>query len=85
MDCYEAENVVEARFVADRLIEEGVPAVAATHDINLTLGGFFPRVWGYGPRVRVRPDDLPRALAWVADFRRRKAKLSAKPPADDEE
>jgi hypothetical protein len=85
LDCYEAENIVEAKFVADRLVEEGIPAVAATHDINLTLGGFIPRAWGYGPRVRVRPDDLPRALAWVADYRRRKSKSGPKPPADDDD
>jgi len=70
--CYKAANVVEAKFVADRLHEAGIPAVADTHDMNLVLGGFQPRVWGYGPGVRVVPKDLPRALAWVEDYQARR-------------
>lgn len=69
-ECYMAENVVEAKFVADRLMENGIPAVAGDVDMNMMLGGFQPRQWGYGPRVRVRRDDLPKALAWIDDYRR---------------
>jgi hypothetical protein len=25
-------------------------------------------MWGYGPKVRVRPKDLPRAQAWLKAY-----------------
>ena len=75
VECYKAENVIEAKFIADRLNEAGIPAVADTHDMNLALGGLQPRAWGYGPGVRVVPKDLPRALVWVEGYQaRRKGK-----------
>lgn len=66
--CYMASNTIEAKFVADRLTELGIPALADSHDINLTLGGFQPGLWGYGPCVRVRPEDLPKAQAWLRTY-----------------
>lgn len=72
--CHAAANTVEAKFIADRLSESGIPAIADEHDMNLTLGGLQPWMWGYGPRVRVRPDDLSRALAWVKDYKQRQKK-----------
>jgi hypothetical protein len=68
-ECYEAQSVTEAEFVAARLREEGIPAVADHHDNNTFLGGWRPTQWGYGPRVRVRPVDLERAVAWVGAYR----------------
>ena len=65
-ECFLAGNVTEARFVADRLMEQGIPAVADTHDGNAVVGG------GHGPRVRVLPKDVPRARAWVMAYEERR-------------
>jgi hypothetical protein len=67
-ECYMAGDTIEAKFIADRLMEEGIPAISDTHDINSMMGGFKPQMWGYGPKVRVKPEDLPRALAWVKRY-----------------
>ncbi len=78
VECYMAANTVEAKFVADRLAEEGIPALADCQDINLLLGGFQPRMWGYGPKVRIRPEDLPRAQEWLSDYVQRKRSADGK-------
>jgi hypothetical protein len=64
--CYIASNPTEAKFIADELMEQGIPAIADKIDINVVMGG------GYGPKVRVRQDDLPRALAWLKDYEQRR-------------
>ncbi len=69
--CYMARNTVEAKFIADRLMEQGIPAVADETDVNMLMGGFQPQLWGYGPKVRVRQDDLAKAQAWIKDFEQR--------------
>jgi hypothetical protein len=75
VECYMASNPTEAKFVADRLTEEGIPALADRQDINMVMGGFKPQMWGYGPKVRIRPKDLPRAKAWLEAYEQhRKAK-----------
>jgi hypothetical protein len=71
VECYMAKNTIEAKFVADQLMEQGIPAIADKIDINLVMGGFRPEMWGYGPKVRVRKDDLPRALSWLKSYDRR--------------
>ncbi|WP_406694220.1 hypothetical protein V5E97_24430 [Singulisphaera sp. Ch08] len=68
VQCYMAENAIEAKFLADRLSEQGIPALADKHDLNTMLGGFQPQLWGNGPCVRVRPEDLPRAVAWLKEY-----------------
>ena len=68
VEVHMAENVVEAKFLADRLVEQGIPAVADTHDSNLFLGGWKPTMWGYGPKIRVRPEDALRARGWVEAY-----------------
>jgi hypothetical protein len=65
VECYMASNTIEAKFVADQLMEQGIPALADRMDINLVMGGWKPTVWGYGPKVRVRPEDLGRAEEWL--------------------
>ena len=72
VECHMASSTVEAKFIADRLTEEGIPALADRQDINMTLGGFQPQLWGYGPKVRIRAKDLPRAQNWLKDFEARK-------------
>ena len=71
-ECFMAESTIEAKFVADRLMEQGIPAVADSHDINMVMGGFRPLMWGYGPKVRVLPKDLIRARTWVIDYEKRR-------------
>ena len=71
VECYMAGNPIEAKFIADQLMEQGIPAIADKIDINMTLGGFQPKLWGYGPKVRVRQDDLPRALTWLKTYEQR--------------
>ena len=68
VQCYMAQSVIEAKFLADRLVEEGIPALADKHDLNMMLGGWRPELWNNGPCVRVRPEDLPRAVAWLKDY-----------------
>ncbi len=78
-ECYTAESTIEAKFVADRLLEEGIPAVSDTHDINMAMGGLNPSLWGYGPKVRVQPKDLTRARTWVAAYlKQRKVRKEGK-------
>jgi hypothetical protein len=72
VECYMAGDTMEAKFVADQLTEQGIPAIADKVDINLVMGGFKPQMWGYGPKVRIRPDDLPRAQAWLKDYEHRR-------------
>jgi len=66
--CYMAQSVIEAKFLADRLTEQGIPALADKHDLNLMLGGWKPELWNNGPCVRVRPEDLERAAAWLREY-----------------
>ena len=72
VECYMAADTIEAKFVADRLTEQGIPAIADRQDINMVMGGFRPQMWGYGPKVRIRPKDLPRASAWLQEYERLK-------------
>ena len=65
VECTIAANTIEAKFIADRLTEEGIPALADRQDINMVMGGLRPEMWGYGPKVRIHPKDLPRAKAWL--------------------
>jgi hypothetical protein len=68
VECYMASNTIEAKFIADQLMEQGIPAIADKVDINMVMGGFQPQMWGYGPKVRIRQDDLPRAQAWLKGY-----------------
>ncbi len=68
VECYMAASTIEAKFVADRLTEQGIPAIADRQDINMVMGGFRPQMWGYGPKVRIRPKDVQRASAWLQEY-----------------
>ncbi|HEX8200918.1 MAG TPA: DUF2007 domain-containing protein [Isosphaeraceae bacterium] len=71
VECYVAHDTIEAQFLADRLLEQGIPAVADHRDMNTMLGGWKPDMWGYGPRVRVRAEDAERARAWLVAYDQR--------------
>jgi hypothetical protein len=68
VECYMASDTVEAKFVADRLMEQGIAAVADRHDINRLMGAGALS----GPKVRVRPEDAGRAEVWLKSYRQRR-------------
>ncbi|MBX6313805.1 MAG: hypothetical protein IRY99_12940 [Isosphaeraceae bacterium] len=69
VECYQAISLMEAQFLANKLNEEGIPAVADTQDFQDALG-----TWDGNPRVYCRARDLDRARAWLRDYdTRRKA------------
>jgi hypothetical protein len=69
VECYMALDLMEAKFLADQLSDQGIPAMSDTHDMHDALGSM-----NSAPRVRVRTEDLPRARAWLEAYdRQRKA------------
>ena len=66
VECYWALDLMQAKFLADRLTESGIPAMADTHDLHDAMGSMSS-----GPRVWVRAGDLARAKAWLEDYDRR--------------
>ncbi|APW59495.1 DUF2007 domain-containing protein [Paludisphaera borealis] len=68
VECYTAGNAVEAKFIADRLREEGIPAIADRIDVNMAMGGIHPQMWGCGPKIRVRRIDLSKTQAWLKGY-----------------
>ncbi len=60
VECYWAIDVMQAKFLADQLTDNGIPAVADLHDMHDALGSMSS-----GPRVWVRAEDLARAKAWL--------------------
>lgn len=60
VECYWALDLMQAKFLADQLTDDGIPAVSDLHDMHDALGSMRS-----GPRVWVRVEDLPRARAWL--------------------
>jgi hypothetical protein len=67
VECYQALTLMEAKFLADQLTAQGIPALSDTQDFQDSLGA-----WGGNPRVYCRADDLPRARAWLAQYEERR-------------
>jgi hypothetical protein len=65
--CYQAYSLMEAKFLADQLSEEGIPAMSDTQDLQDALGTMEGN-----PRVYVRAADYPRARAWLVAYEARK-------------
>jgi hypothetical protein len=72
VECYWAGDVYEAFFLAGQLVQEGIPAAADALDLRLVFGGLVPAGPYFGPRVRVRAEDLPRARSWLAGYEQRR-------------
>jgi Putative prokaryotic signal transducing protein len=68
VECYRALDLMQAKFLADKLVEQGIPAIADTEDMHAELGSMSS-----GPRVWVRSVDLPRARAWLEEYDRHHA------------
>jgi hypothetical protein len=60
VECYWALDIMQAKFLADQLTDNGIPAVSDLHDMHDALGSMSS-----GPRVWVRTADLERARAWL--------------------
>ena len=74
-ECYWAGDPFEAMFLAGQLAREGIPATADAWDLRIVFAGLFGLVSAgpyFGPRVRVRAADLPRARTWLADYEQRR-------------
>lgn len=65
--CYQAGSLPESKFLADELIQRGVPAMSDTIDLQDALG-----VWDGNPRVYCRKGDLERARAFLREYDDRK-------------
>ena len=63
VECYWARDLMQAKFLADQLTDQGIPAMSDTIDLQDALGSMSS-----GPRVWVRAEDLPRARAWLQAF-----------------
>jgi hypothetical protein len=77
VECYWALDVMQAKFLADRLTEAGIPAVADTQDMHDVLAS-----QSSSPRVWVRAGDLPRAKVWLDDYDRRYKAEHGEPDRD---
>jgi len=65
VECYQALNHLEARFLADQLAEQGILAKADTEDMRAELGSM-----NSAPRVWVRARDYSRARELVEEHER---------------
>ena len=63
VECYWALDLMQAKFLADKLSEAGIPAVADTHDMHDALGSMSS-----SPRVWVRAEDLAAAKSWLKTY-----------------
>ncbi|GAC1472687.1 MAG: hypothetical protein NVSMB9_20220 [Isosphaeraceae bacterium] len=64
VEAYQALDIMQARFLADRLSEQGIPAVSDLHDMHESLGS------STSPRVWVRAGDIEQARHWLEEFER---------------
>ena len=63
VECYWALDLMQAKFLADQLTDQGIPAISDTHDMQDALGSMSS-----GPRVWVRAENLTRARAWLEAY-----------------
>ncbi len=67
ISCYQAYSLMESKFLADQLSEQGIPAMSDTQDLQDALGTMEGN-----PRVYVRAIDYPKARAWLLEYERHK-------------
>lgn len=68
VECYSARDYLEAEFLADLLIEAGIPAFPDTFDLHESLG-----LMNATPSVRVPADRFAEAREILERFEREKA------------
>jgi hypothetical protein len=66
--CYQAFSLMEAKFLADQLNDQGITAVCDSQDMQDNLGG-----WSGNPRVYCHEGDLERAKTFLAEYEKKKA------------
>ena len=69
VECFATSDLMEAQFVADSLVGEGIPATLQNQrhgGASAGLGLFL-----YPPCVVVRAEDWPRARVWIEQYRQR--------------
>ena len=67
VECYQALTLMEAKFLADQLSADGIPAMSDTQDLQEALG-----TWEGNPKVYCRARDLSRARAWLQAYEDRR-------------
>ena len=67
--CFQSDSLVEVKFVADLLAEQGLPAI---------LQGVVNTRVAIPPQVVVRAEDLPRVRPIIEEFRERKRAREAR-------
>ena len=65
VEAYMALDLMQAKFLADKLTEQGIPAVSDVHDMHDALGSMSS-----APRVWVRAGDLAAAREWLEEYDR---------------
>lgn len=65
--CYQANDLMEAKFLADQLLGEGIFAITDNQELQVELGPMDGN-----PRVYCRAGDLHRARAWLEAYEQRK-------------
>ena len=73
--CYQAYSLIEAKFLADQLVAQGISAVCDGQDMQDALGA-----WSGNPRVYCHEGDLGRARAFLAEYEKKKAEHSPLEP-----
>ncbi len=66
VEAYQALDLMQAKFLADRLTEAGVPAISDVYDMHDSFGSMSS-----APRVWVRAGDLARARKWLEEYDRK--------------
>ena len=77
VECYSARDYLEAEFLADLLIEAGIPAFPDTFDLHETLG-----LMNATPSVRVPADRYAQAREILERFEREKTAAAPRTSAD---
>jgi hypothetical protein len=67
--CYQAFSLIEAQFLTNELIDNGIDSVCDEQDMQDVLGG-----WSGNPRVYCREGDLAKARAFLENYEKTKAK-----------
>jgi len=68
VECYRAASTAEAKFLIDRLAEQGIPAMIQ----GAKAGGLGYLVPSLSPRIMVRAHDLFPARHLIEDYERRR-------------
>jgi len=70
VECFATSDLMEAQFVANGLVGEGIPATLLNENHGGASAGFGMLL--YPPSVVVHAEDWPRAQAWIEHYRLRR-------------